>query len=241
MRKLLAKDPRQRYQTANEVIEALQVVPAAAREPVVAEIAARMRHHHDEAEARRLEEQRQLQAERDSAARNRYKEQELFNLLDEAVAEINEHLQETKIHVSPGRDGKQYRFGNRLLNVHFFRSGELFENPEVPGRMETLRRRHAVHGGFIEIKEDGEDRQGWNLVLVRPPDDLYGEWRIVETRVSALSRRAARYEPFATEARLFADNLACHWAPAMHVFVLTDKALERGDILKILQVFIPGT
>jgi hypothetical protein len=37
--------------------------------------------------ARRLEEQRQLQAERDSAARNRYKEQELFNLLDEAVAE----------------------------------------------------------------------------------------------------------------------------------------------------------
>jgi hypothetical protein len=107
--------------------------------------------------------------------------------------------------------------------------------------METLRKRHVVHGGYIEIKEGSEDREGWNLVLLRPPESMYGEWRIVESRVSALVPRRARYEPFATDAQLFADNLACHWAPAMHTFVLEDKLLEPSDIMKILDVFIPQT
>jgi hypothetical protein len=105
--------------------------------------------------------------------------------------------------------------------------------------METLQKRHAIHGGFIEIREHGEDHEGWNLVLVRPPDDLYGEWRIVETRVSPLSGRMTKYEPIATNAELFADNLACHWMPAMHIYQLTDRALEKADIVRILEVFIP--
>ena len=104
--------------------------------------------------------------------------------------------------------------------------------------MDVLKKRHAVHGGFIEIREGREDHEGWNLVLVRPPDDLYGEWRLVETRVSPLMGRMTRYEPTATQARLFADNLACHWMPAMHTFQLTDKALEKADMVRILGVFI---
>jgi len=61
----------------------------------------------------------------------------------------------------------------------------------------TLKKRHAVHGGFVEIRERGEDHEGWNLILVRPPDDLYGEWRIVETRVSPLTGAMPKYEPMA--------------------------------------------
>ncbi len=106
-------------------------------------------------------------------------------------------------------------------------------------RMETLRKRHVVHGGYIEIKEGREDREGWNLVLVRPSESLYGEWKIVESRVSPLVPYASRYEPIAAEARLFADNLACHWMPATHTWVLKDKLLERSDIVRILNVFIP--
>jgi hypothetical protein len=104
--------------------------------------------------------------------------------------------------------------------------------------MDTLKKRHAIHGGFVEIHEHGEDREGWNFVLVRLPDDLYGEWKIVETRVSPL-RGSTRYEPIATNAQLFADNLACHWMPAMHVYQLKDKALEKADIVRILEAFIP--
>jgi hypothetical protein len=47
------------------------------------------------------------------------------------------------------------------------------------------------------------------------------------------------YQPFATDAKLFADNLACHWMPAMHAYNLKDKTLEREDILRIFEVFIP--
>jgi hypothetical protein len=77
------------------------------------------------------------------------------------------------------------------------------------------------------------------VVLVRPPDTLYGEWRLIESRVFALSTMSAAYEPFATEAQLLADNLACHWAPMTHSFTLADKMLERSDIEKIFGVFIP--
>ncbi len=107
--------------------------------------------------------------------------------------------------------------------------------------MTTLERRHVAHGGYIEINENARDREGWNLVLVRPPEDLYGQWHLAETRVSALSRRSVPFEPFATQAQLLADNLACHWSTIMHVFNLTDKPLERSDIVKIFGVFIPRT
>jgi serine/threonine protein kinase len=238
IRKLLEKDPKQRFQTAEELLKAIQSSPAQS-EPAVAELAARMRRAHDAEESRRLEEQRREQEAEDAAARNEYKEQEVLALVDEAVNEINSHLAETKIHSSITHNGKEYRFGRRVLKVRFFASGALFSNPQVPGRMECLRKRHAVHGGLIEIQEIGADREGWNLVLVRPPDSLYGEWRIVESRLSPLSGQMTRYEPVATEARLFADNLACHWAPCMHTWTLRDKPLERADIIKILGVFIP--
>lgn len=105
--------------------------------------------------------------------------------------------------------------------------------------MAYLKKRHAVHGGYIEIHEHGDDCEGWNIVLVRPPNDLYGTWRLVETRVSPLTNRMTRYEPVATNAQMFADNLACHWAPTMHTYQLTDKELMKADIVRILGVFIP--
>jgi hypothetical protein len=238
IKKLLAKDPRARYQTAREVLDALETAPAPS-ESAIGALAARMRQHHDAIEAETLEQQRIAQSERDTAARNRYKEQEVLAMVDEVVAEVNQHLVETKIVTGAAADGKEYRFGGRALRVRFFQPGQLFANPLVPGRMAILKQRHVAHGGFIEINEHGQDREGWNLVLVRAPEDLYGEWRLVETRVSALSRRSTPFEPFATEAQLFADNLACHWATVMHVFNLTDKPLERSDIVKILDIFIP--
>jgi hypothetical protein len=161
-------------------------------------------------------------------------------MIDEVVAAVNAHLAETKITTgAASADGKEYRFGDRALRVHFFRPDELYSDPVVPARMNALKKRFAVHGGYIEIKEQRQDREGWNIILVRPPESIYGEWRIVETRVSALSRRVAAFEPFATEAQLLADNLSCHWSTTMHTFNLTDKVLEEADILRILEVFIP--
>jgi hypothetical protein len=238
IKKLLAKDPHARYQTAQEVLDALETAPAPS-ESAIGALAARMRQHHDAIEAERLEQQRIAQSEQDTAARNRYKEQELLAMVDDVVQEVNRQLVETKIISGTATEGKEYRFGSRVLRVHFFRPGELFSNPIVPGRMATLKQRHVAHGGYIEIKEHRQDREGWNLVLVRPPEDLYGEWRLVETRVSGLTGRSTPFEPVATEAQLFADNLANHWAPRMHVYNLTDQPLERSDIVKIFGVFIP--
>lgn len=239
IKKLLAKEARQRFQSAREVLEALRTAPPSG-EPAIAELAARARSHHDAAERAALAAQQREQHARDEAALNRYKEEELATLIDDVVAEVNAHLVETKIAPTTARSDGAWRFGNRVLQLHFFEPGELYRNPKVPGRMEILKKRFAVHGGYLEIQEGGEDREGWNLVLVRPPDSTYGEWRIVETRANALTGRQFRYEPAATKAQFFADNLACHWMPAMHSFNLADKPLERSDIVKILGILIPG-
>jgi len=205
----------------------------------LSDIVARIKDRQETDERLLSEKDRATRAEADAAAHSRQKEAEVLALVDEVVVEVNAHLPQPLIKISNRSRGKEYGFSNRTLNVHFFREGELYTSPLVPGRMETLRNRHTVHGGYIEIQEGGEDRQGWNLVLVRPSVSAAGEWRIVETRVSGLSRITARFEPFATEAQLFADNLACHWSSAMHSFNLSDKALERVDILKIVNTFVP--
>jgi hypothetical protein len=238
IKKLLSKEQRDRYQSAGEVQNALRSVVLTGDTDIHA-LAARMRAHHDAEEADRLARQREAKSEDDANAKKKYKEQEVIEMIDDVVAGINAHLAETKIVAQRTLTGKEYRFGNRTLRVHFWRPGEILVNPLVPGRLETLRQRAVVHGGLIEIHESQADREGWNLVLLRPQSSAYGEWRIVETRVSAVARYGTQYEPIATDAQLFADNLACHWLPAMHVFNLTDKPLDRGGIVRILGVFIP--
>jgi hypothetical protein len=156
------------------------------------------------------------------------------------VDELNLQLVETKISRRDRNDGRVFNFQGRELFIHFFSPDDLYANPPVPGRMGTLKKHHAVHAGFIEIRESGEDREGWNVVLVRPLDSVYGGWQLVETRLSTLTDRGTRYEPIATNAQLFADNLACHWSPSMHTYQLTDKDLQKTDTVRILRVFIPN-
>jgi serine/threonine protein kinase len=238
IRKLLEKDPARRFQRAEDLLQALGNPPVQS-EPALAVLASRMRQAHDAEEARLLESQRRHAEEKDSLARNKYKEEEILALFDEVVSDVNSHLVETKVQIFSISSGKEYRFGQRVLQVRFFAANQLYANPVVPGRMDTLRRRFAVHAGLIEIKEHGADREGWNIVLVRPPQSPYGEWRLVESRMSPFTGHRTRYEPVATEAQLFADNLACHWMPATHTWVLQDKPLERNDIVKMLGIFIP--
>ena len=62
IKKLLAKSTRDRYQSADEVLAALEVVPKAADSTIVG-LADRVRRHHDTAEAKALDEQRAIQQE----------------------------------------------------------------------------------------------------------------------------------------------------------------------------------
>jgi hypothetical protein len=202
-------------------------------------IAERMREARERERAAELARELEREGERERVRDNRADENEVLASFDAVVARINAQLPEPLIRsLVSGRD-KEYRFGARSVHVHLFDDGELYRNPKVPGRMEVLRTKHAVHAGFVEIREDGADREGWNLVLVRPPQNS-GEWRIVETRVSALVSRRTRFEPIATDAQLFADNLACHWHGAMHSFVLNEKPLAEDDILRIFDVLVPA-
>jgi hypothetical protein len=168
-------------------------------------------------------------------------EADLLNQFDEVVAEVNSQLPEAQIARSVHYNGRTFGLGQRQLHVQFFNPGELYRNPKVPGRMDALRKKNAIHGGIVEIQQNGSDREGWNIVLVRGPEETYGTWLLVESRPSALSNTRAKYEPVAARAELFADNLACHWNRAMHVWNLKDKPIERDDIVSILHALVNPT
>jgi hypothetical protein len=202
-------------------------------------IAARMKEAQERQQAAALAHEQERERERERVRDNRARERDVLALFDAAVARINAQLAEPLIRSLETAKDKEYRFGGRSAHVHFFDDGELYRNPKVPGRMDVLRTKHAVHAGFVEISENGDDREGWNLVLVCVPGSA-GEWRVVETRVSALVPNRTRFEPVATDAQLFADNLACHWHGAMHSFVLKDKALTEDDILRMFDVLVPA-
>jgi hypothetical protein len=240
VKKMLAKDPRDRYQSAREANDALRSLVRESGNSPGQEIAARMRKYHDAKEAEELRVLESYNAALDAQARNKYKQEELLALFDEVMSEINSSLEEVKIAIQPLATGRAYLFGNRALLVHFFDTGELFRNPLNPGQLEVLQKRHVVHAGFIKIAQNGDDREGWNVVLMRPSDNMYGDWSLVETRVNPLTGRGTQFEPIATEAQLFSDNLAHHWTPAMHSYVLKDKPLERSDVYRVFSTLIPN-
>lgn len=233
IKKMLAKDPKDRYQSAREANDALRASDKSFPASPAQEIAGRMRKHHDAREAEQLRVAEAYKAAEDAQARTRYKQVELVELFDEVMSEINSALEETKVkQIENLAGGRAYTFGNRTLLIWFFNLGELFQNPVVPGRMDELRKRHVVHGGYIKISQNGEDREGWNVALLRASEEPYGDWHLIETRVHPLVGRS-KFEPIATEARLLADNLSCHWRNVTNKFVLRDKLLEKKDVYNI--------
>jgi serine/threonine protein kinase len=236
IKKLLLKEPEKRYQSAKEVLEALDNAKTEPK-PELTNILGKARKFHDDQEGKKNEHQLAEEKNQEDLSKNQYKETEVIDLVESVIDELNTHMQEVKI---TKQSGMSYTFDNRRLQIHFFAENELFRNPEIPGRMKTLTNNFVVHGGYIEIKENGEDRQGWNLYLTRKPDEMYGEWFIVETDVSPLTGKALPYPPtMATDAKLFADNLSCHMAHTMHVYNLKTKPIQRQDIIKIIEFFIP--
>jgi serine/threonine protein kinase len=244
IRRLLEKDSAHRYQSAAEVLKVLSGVPLLADS--LAGIRERVRQRHDAGESQRLETQRAADAAREAQDRIMYMEQQLLSQIDDIIEQINGGLQETQIKRG-GADNARYSFGERYLYVQFFPRNQLYKSPRAPGLSDVLKKHHAVHGGAIYIRDfsnrqervRGEDtREGWNVVLVQSPDKSYGEWLLVESEISPLTGQSHRYSPVATDANLFAENLAHHWSHAMHTWQLKVRPLETRDIEHIIAKFI---
>jgi hypothetical protein len=109
--------------------------------------------------------------------------------------------------------------------IWFFDRQEIFRQRD-PGLVGVLRAKHVADAGFIKITENGHDREGWNIVHIRPRDAAYGEWKLFETRTD-IRPPPKRIEPFAaTDAAFFGENLGYHWRPVLHSYQLSEKPLE---------------
>jgi hypothetical protein len=244
VKKLLAKPPRDRYQTAREVLDALSKLGGSASggsgtTTAVLEIAERARQHHDRDEARSLEMLKSQTVAEEETERNQFARQELVSLFDSAIAEINGELEETKItRVAGFIAGQAYQFGDRILMIWFFDRQEIFRQRD-PGLIPILRAKNVADAGFIKIAENGHDREGWNIVHLRPPDAAYGEWKLLETRTN-MQPPPRRIEPFAVpDAAFLGENLGYHWRVVNHSYRISEKPLETQDVYRILGLLVP--
>ncbi len=163
-------------------------------------------------------------------------QQQVLDLIQEVVDRLNSQRVGPKIACRDTSEGRVYASQDRELVVQFFSLDDFYVRSFE--QREILKRQHAVHAGSIEIREGRDIREGWNLVLLQPAESIYGEWQIVETRLSPTTIYGAKYEPFATDAETLAENLACHWKPEVDVYRLKLKSLEREDVDGILKRFI---
>ena len=240
IKKLLEKDSAKRYQNAQEIITALESVP---HSPVVLSSAPalrdRIRQSHDRMESQRLDSARIANKAKENSKKIEYMEQQLISQFSDAIDEINQGLHETQITKAINHDNARYSFLNRTLTISFFHQNALYENNTLPALQEELKRHFAIHAGAIFIKENGENREGWNVVLIRPNNESYGEWILIESDISVLTGKSLKYPPAATDKNLLSENLAYHWMNTMHIWTLKDKVLESTDIEHILNKFIP--
>ncbi len=236
--KLLLKNPRDRFQTAQEVMDAMREPPPATTQ--ASSLAERMRRHKDAEEQKRTERERATEERQREEARSVDHEQGVINLIDGVVEQVNAQSPDVRItkQVSHG-GGAIYGFGNRSLHVEFFAKGAMLKpDPRAPGLAEELKKRHVTHGGNLSIVENGELREGWNIALITPPDTP-AEWKIVETRMSPFTGRRYNYEPTPTDAPTFAKNLAYHFMKSMHTHNLKDQPLTREEVEMVLTHLIP--
>lgn len=177
---------------------------------------------------------------------NLHMEQELLAMAEEVATEINAEIPPSdptsfipgpSIRKDP--DAPRYRFGSRVLEIRFFSRRHIYSTyPQANSHMEILWQHHVAYGGAIEIAEEGQPREGWNLALVRPPDSRFGRWLIVETRETRFLGQRPYHEPFAVGAEALGFNLACHWDPKADPVKVTDKLLVRSDLIRIFRVLI---
>ena len=239
---LLEKDFNRRYQSAAEVLSDLRKVNQSEQPPdtALSKLAERVQSHQDRVEEDRLTTEAHRNHQADELARLTYMERQLLGMFEECIDELNRQLPGVTISSLPSREGGKFQLGNRVLYIHFFRYGELLEDAKIQNQRSILTENNVMHGGYIEIREDGEDKEGWNFVLLRNPENEYGEWKLFETRANALTGHAFRNDIAAIEAKLFAENLHYHFIHAMHVYNLKGFRLDRDQILRILEVFIPS-
>ncbi|MEI6022814.1 MAG: serine/threonine-protein kinase [bacterium] len=237
VRKLLEKDQNKRYQTVDEVLDILNTdfQTVNTNSPLVD----RIKKNYDAEQSRQLEAEFKANEEKERQGKINYMEGVLLERFDEAVSLINKNIQETKITHSFNSRDRTYSLGNRTLTINFFSPNALYINSRLPAFGEELKKHHLIHAGAIYIEENRENRQGWNMVLVKSPEDSYGQWLLIESDISALSGKSLKYPPAATNAELLSENLAYHWMQTMHIWQLKDKPLDDLDIEKILDKFIP--
>lgn len=242
IKRLLNKDPADRYQTVDELMLDLVKVDVTMpiKETGESSLAIKLRNLHDREEKEKLEIQQKAQAAKTESEKNEFMENKLVEAFDEKVKEVNDLTPELKITVLGDKKNRVFSLGLRELRFHWFRLNELYEDPEYEALPEILKKNHVVHGGYVEIFDSREQREGWNFVLLRKPEEPYGKWHVVETRMSPLSRRQFKVEPVATESHLLARNLGYHFHPTMDIYNISFKEFNVEEVEKILGTFIPG-
>ena len=240
--KLLEKDPAKRYPDAASALAALEKGSVSAG-LLGAQLVSRAKLVKDRDDARRLAEQQDRAVREDIRRRDQYMETQLIARLNQVVSEVNGHSPDIQIvdTTSRGQCDASYTLNRRSLRLAFFPEEAMDEvEDDAPGLAEVRKAHGVVHAGSLAIFEGGELKEGWNVVLIRKGDDMYGEWHLVESRLSPFTGRRAQTEPLSLDKVSFRESYAHHLGKVMGPIVMTDKPCSPEALEEVLGHLLPS-
>lgn len=210
--RLLAKRPENRYRTWDDVTASVarafegDTESGSPSPAVVSKLVEEAHQRHREESERRLAAEARERQRGEEAEIDRVQEREIYDQFARVVADFNDQTEGPKASIAETGQG-QYR-----INLPFAESGTLsFFRVEPPLRIDHRTVRFAARVA------DGKGC-GFNLLLMREQNEVYGRWTVCRVRVNPLSHRVHRHcEYFGFDANEVVEIERGHHA--MHVFV----------------------
>lgn len=223
--KMMAKDMNSRYKDAEEVIKKISELDdlQGENDPLIVAIVGNATAKLSKTEEALLKKRKAQESLDEEIKKVDLKIKEMLSGFDEIIEKVNLDLERTKIMINKNNNHglslynnyREYSFLGKTVEIRFF--GNYLEDKE-------LNLNGVFSAGYMRIRMGNDLQHGFNLLLIRKSDDLYGEWYVGAVRDSALVRRAHKYEPYAFDNYgEFKEHFCAHFRKAMHVTVISLK------------------
>jgi len=250
--KMTRKRASERYNTMNEVIDALKTIQTAVTQTTDSKIDSIVRKAHSrivEQEKEKLHQKRKSEEKISGQKLIDYSIEMLFNRFNEVIDKVNDSLEQSQILKQKGMRALNISFLNRYVSVSFH-SPDLVNNYIEIIKKRNIDFQRERYGMIVSPQKElylqidniiftgtvllSGSNYGFNLLLKRAENELYGEWWICWFEDSPLINKHPLEKHYPLSENELPQEYEIGRSNAMHIRRMFYKALQEEDIIKLI-------